>query len=158
MAKKKKLADNVIAVNKRATFDYYIEQDFEAGLVLLGWEVKSLRMGKAQINGSHVVIRGGEAFLVGAQIVPEETASTHVVTEPLRTRKLLLHKKELDKLIGAIERQGYTIVPLRLYWKKNIAKLKIAFAKGKKLHDKRDTAKARDWSRDKARLLKQDKR
>ncbi len=155
MAKKSKAPDNQIATNKRARFDYYIEETFEAGIALLGWEVKSIRSGRIQINGSHIVIRAGEAFWVGAQITPEDTASTHVKTEPLRTRKLLLHKKELSKLIGAIERQGYTIVPLHLYWKKNIAKLAIAMAKGKKLHDKRHTEKARDWSRDKARLLKQ---
>lgn len=157
MAKNKKTPDNQICANKRARFDYYIEQQFEAGIVLLGWEVKSLRVGKAQINGSHVVIRDGEAFLVGAQITPEETATSHIATDPLRTRKLLLHAKELDKLIGAIERQGYTIVPLTLYWKKNLAKLNIAFAKGKKQHDKRETSKQRDWSRDKARLLKKQK-
>lgn len=157
MAKKKKAPDNQICVNKRAHFDYHIEQQFEAGIVLLGWEVKSLRAGKAQINGSHIIIRQGEAFLIGAQITPEETAATHVDTDPLRNRKLLLHAKELDKLIGAIDRQGYTIVPLKLYWKRNIAKLSIAFAKGKKLHDKRETSKQRDWSRDKARILKQTK-
>lgn len=157
MSSKKKVPDNTIALNKKARFEFYIEDTFEAGLVLEGWEVKSLRAGKAQISDSHVIIKHGEAFLLGAQIQAQETAAAHIPTDPVRTRKLLLHKRELDKLIGSVERKGYTIVPLSLYWKKNLAKLKIALAKGKKTHDKRATTKDRDWSRDKARILKQNK-
>ncbi len=154
MSKKNKTPDNQIAQNKKARFDYFIEEDFEAGLALLGWEVKSLRMGKVQINDSHVIIKNGEAWLLGAQIQPLDTSATHIEADPCRTRKLLLHRRELDKLIGSVERKGYTIVPLRLYWKKNRVKLKVALAKGKKTHDKRQTTKERDWTRDKARLLK----
>lgn len=157
MASKKKVPDNTIALNKKARFEYSIEDTFEAGLALQGWEVKSLRAGKAQISESHIIIKNGEAFLLGAQIQAQDTAATHIPSDPIRTRKLLLHRKELDKLIGSVERKGFTIVPLSLYWKRNIAKLKIALAKGKKTHDKRATSKERDWSRDKARILKQNK-
>lgn len=154
MAKKKKLPENVITQNKKAHFDFFIEQDFEAGLALQGWEVKSLRAGKVQINDSHIIIKHGEAWLLGGQIQPLSTAASHIETDPVRTRKLLLHRAELDKLIGSVERKGYTIVPLSLYWKKNRVKLKIALAKGKKQHDKRETSKNRDWQREKARLMK----
>ncbi len=154
MAKKKKIPDNVITLNKKARFDFYIEDEFEAGLVLQGWEVKSLRAGKVQINDSHIIVKHGEAWLLGGQIQPLMTASSHTETDPIRTRKLLLHKKELASLIGSVERKGYTIVPLSLYWKKNRVKIKIALAKGKKTHDKRETIKQRDWARDKARVLK----
>jgi len=154
MSKKNKMPDNVIAQNKKARFDFFIEQDFEAGLVLQGWEVKSLRLGKVQINESHIIIKHNEAWLLGAQIQPLKTAASHIETDPIRTRKLMLHRKELDKLIGSVERQGYTIVPLSLYWKQNKIKIKIALAKGKKLHDKRATSKDRDWQRDKARIMK----
>lgn len=154
MAKKNKVPDNVIAQNKKARFDFFIEQDYEAGLVLQGWEVKSLRLGKVQINESHIIIKYGEAWLLGAQIQPLMTSASHIETDPIRTRKLMLHRKELDKLIGSVERQGYTIVPLSLYWKRNKIKIKIALAKGKKNHDKRETSKNRDWQRDKARIMK----
>lgn len=154
MAKKNKVPDNVITINKKARFEFFIEEEFEAGLVLQGWEVKSLRAGKVQINDSHIIIKHGEAWLLGGLINPLMTASTHIETDPVRTRKLLLHRKELDKLIGSVERKGYTIVPLSLYWKKNRIKIKIALAKGKKQHDKRETQKNRDWQRDKARILK----
>ena len=157
MAKKRKVPDNVITQNKKARFDFFIEQDFEAGLVLEGWEVKSLRAGKVQINDSHIIVKHGEAWLLGGQIQPLMTASAHIETNPVRTRKLLLHRGELDKLIGSVERKGYTLVPLSLYWKKNRIKIKIALAKGKKQHDKRETSKERDWQRDKARILKSQK-
>jgi len=122
--------------------------------VLEGWEVKSLRAGKAQITESHVYVRNGEAFITGAHINPLTTTSTHVIADPTRTRKLLLNKSEIAHLIGAVERKGYTIVPLELYWQRGKAKLQIGLAKGKKQHDKRATEKDRDWQRDKARLLR----
>lgn len=155
MAKNKKVPDNVIAQNKKARFDFFIEEDFEAGLALQGWEVKSLRLGKVQINDCHIIIKNNEAWLLGSQIQPLTTCATHIETDPIRTRKLLLHRKELDKLTSARDQKGYTIVPLSLYWKKNRIKIKIALAKGKKQHDKRETSKERDWQRDKARILKQ---
>lgn len=151
----KKQSDNSIALNKKARFDYFIEEEFEAGLALQGWEVKSLRSGKANISEAHIIIKHGEAFLLGSQIQPLPTAAVITEPDPSRTRKLLLHRRQLDKLIGSVERKGYTIVPLSLYWKQNIAKLKIALAKGKKTHDKRETTKERDWQRQKARILKQ---
>jgi len=144
----------VIAENRRARFDYFIEERLEAGLVLEGWEVKALRAGKAQITESHVYVRNGEAFITGAHINPLTTTSTHVIADPTRTRKLLLNKSEIAHLIGAVERKGYTIVPLELYWQRGKAKLRIGLAKGKKQHDKRATEKDRDWQRDKARLLR----
>lgn len=150
----KKPSNNSIALNKKAGFDYFIEEQYEAGLVLEGWEVKSLRAGKVNLSDSHVILKNGEAFLLGSQINPLQTASTHTVPDPTRTRKLLLNQKELSHLIGSVERQGYTIVPLSLYWKKNKIKMKIALAKGKKEHDKRDSIKDREWVRDKARLMK----
>lgn len=149
-----KTSSATIALNKKAGFDYFIEVQYEAGLVLEGWEVKSLRAGKVNIADAHIIIKNGEAFLLGAQINPLQTASTHIHPDPIRTRKLLLNRKELNSLIGSVERQGYTIVPLSLYWKKNNIKLKIALAKGKKEHDKRDTIKAREWQRDRSRLMK----
>jgi SsrA-binding protein len=145
---------NTIVNNKKARFDYFVEEEFEAGLVLEGWEVKSLRSGKVNIADAHVLIKNGEAWLLGAQIQPLPTASTHVLPDSTRTRKLLLNRKELSKLIGSVERQGYTVVPLNLYWKKNRIKAKIALVKGKKTYDKRETLKQRDWQRDKARLMK----
>ena len=156
MAKAKKSAPNTIAQNKKARFDYFIEQDFETGLMLQGWEVKSMRAGRAQIKESYVIIQNGELFLVGAHITPLNTASTHVVAEPVRSRKLLMKRHEISRLIGQVERAGYTLVPLDLYWsKKGFAKLKIGLAKGKKQHDKRESIKERDWQRDKQRVLKQ---
>lgn len=149
-----KQSDSSIVFNRKAGFEYYIEDQYEAGLVLQGWEVKSLRAGKVNLSDAHIIIKRGEAFLWGAQINPLQTASTHEIAEPRRTRKLLLNKKELNFLIGSVERQGYTIVPLSLYWKKNNIKMKIALAKGKKEYDKRQTIKDREWQRDKSRLGK----
>ena len=143
-----------IAENRRARFDYFIEERYEAGIVLEGWEVKALRAGKAQITESHVFVRDGEVFWIGAHVNPLKTTSTHVIADPTRTRKLLMKHSEIAHLIGAVERKGYTIVPLELYWQRGKAKLRIGLAKGKKQHDKRETEKERDWSRDKARLLR----
>lgn len=154
MAKKKKSSANIIAKNKRATFDYFIEERHQAGLELQGWEVKSLREGKGQITESYVTIKSGEIFLFGAHIAPLTSASTHVQADPARTRKLLLHKDEIDKLIGQVERKGYTLVPLNLHWKDSKIKAEIGVGKGKKQHDKRNTEKQRDWQRDKARIMK----
>ncbi len=153
MAKSRKHA-NSIARNKKAWHDYFIEEEFEAGLVLEGWEVKSLRAGAAQLKESYVIIRNGELFLFGAHFSPLKTASTHVHPDPVRSRKLLLHQTEIDKLTGAVERRGYTLVPLALYWKRSRAKLQIALAKGKKQHDKRATIRQREWDREQHRLLK----
>jgi SsrA-binding protein len=147
-------AERLIAENRRARYDYFIEDRFEAGLVLEGWEVKSMRAGRAQLTEAYVYVRNAEVFLIGAHLAPLRTASTHKIADPVRTRKLLLHQREIDKLIGATERRGYTIVPLELYWVKGRAKLQIGLAKGKKQHDKRATEKARDWQRDKARVLR----
>lgn len=152
--KKSKQSDNTIAQNKKARFEFFIEESFEAGLVLQGWEVKSLRAGKAQLSDSYVLIRDGEAWLANALITPLKTASTHIVPAPQRDRKLLMNKTELNKLIGSVERKGYTLVPLTMYWIRGLAKIKIALAKGKQSHDKRATMKDRDWQRDKARLFK----
>jgi SsrA-binding protein len=145
---------STIAENRRARFDYFIEERYEAGLVLEGWEVKALRAGKAQITEAHVYLRGGEVFMVGAHVTPLKTTSTHVVADPTRSRKLLLNRREIAHLVGAVERKGYTIVPLELYWQRGKAKIRIGLAKGKKAHDKRATEKDRDWQRDKARLLR----
>ncbi len=145
---------STIALNKKARHDFFIEERFEAGLALEGWEVKSLRAGRVQLSESYVLIKSGEAWLFGAHISPLTTASTHIHPDPLRTRKLLLHKSELNKLIGQVERKGYTLAPLALYWKRGRAKLEIGLAKGKKEHDKRAVLKDRDWQREKARLLK----
>ncbi|MSR15851.1 MAG: SsrA-binding protein SmpB [Gammaproteobacteria bacterium] len=150
----KSATDSSITQNKKAFHDYFIEQRLEAGLALEGWEVKSLRAGKVQIRDSYVIIKGGEAFLFGTLISPLLSASTHVSPEGLRTRKLLLHRLEIDRLIGAIERKGYTAVALGLYWKKGRVKCEIGLAKGKKQHDKREVEKDRDWQRDKQRLLR----
>lgn len=150
----KETHSNLIARNKRARFEYHLEDSFEAGLVLEGWEVKALREGKGQITEAYVIVKNGEAFLLGARIAPLPTASTHVNADPTRTRKLLLHGHELNKLIGATERRGYTIVPLRMYWKKGRAKLEIALAKGKLNADKRKDKKDKDWARDKERIMK----
>jgi SsrA-binding protein len=149
-----KAAPRSIAVNRRARHDYFIEANYEAGLVLEGWEVKSMRSGKAQIAEAYVTILKGEAWLLGAHISPLTSASTHVNPDPTRTRKLLMNRHELNKLIGATERQGYTLVPLQLYWQRGRAKLEIGLAKGKKKHDKRASIKEREWSREKERLLK----
>jgi SsrA-binding protein len=152
--KSKKLAGNVIAVNRKARHDYFIEETFEAGLVLEGWEVKSLRAGNVQLTESYVYIRGGEAWLFGAHFSPLNTASTHVKPDPTRNRKLLLHRQELDRLVGAVERRGFALIPLDIHWHKGRAKLNIGMAKGKKQHDKRAASKDRDWQRQKERILK----
>ncbi len=157
MAKKKSKPANAgatIALNKKARHDYFITDRFETGIVLEGWEVKSLRSGRLQLSDSYVLIKDNEAWLLGALITPLPTASTHIHPDPTRTRKLLLHRTELDKLIGAVERKGYTLVPLAMYWKRGRAKLEIGLAKGKQAHDKRAAQKERDWQRQKQRLLK----
>ncbi len=155
--KKKKIPSNVIAVNKKAGFEYAFLEDYEAGLSLLGWEVKSLRQAKVQFNESYVFIRNGEAQLIGTHITPLISASTHVNADPMRPRTLLLHKKEINKLIGSIERKGLTVVPRKLYWKAGKIKILISLAKGKNIHDKRQTEKARDWERSKHRLFKENR-
>ena len=151
---KAKDSSRLIAENRRARFDYFIEERYEAGLALQGWEVKAMRAGRAQLAEAYVYLRGGEAFLIGAPLTPLRTTSTHVPADPVRTRKLLLNYSELQGLIGAVERRGYTIVPLELYWKNGRAKLQVGLAKGKKQHDKRAVEKDRDWQRNKARLLR----
>jgi SsrA-binding protein len=151
--KKKKSSDNTIATNRRARHDYFLEDKFEAGLVLEGWEVKSLRDGRLSLNESYIVMHKGEAWLHGAHISPLLSASTHVHPDDIRKRKLLLHALELSRLVGAVERKGYTIVPVTMYWKNSRVKLEIALAKGKKQHDKRATEKDRDWAREKARIM-----
>jgi SsrA-binding protein len=154
MAKPAKRSPNTIAQNKKARFDFFIEESFEAGLALEGWEVKSLRAGKAQLTESYVTLRNGEAWLLGAHMTPLSTASTHVHPDPTRTRKLLLKRDEIDRLTGLVERRGYALVALELYWKNGKAKLAVGLARGKKQHDKRATEKDRDWERDRARALK----
>jgi SsrA-binding protein len=148
------VGDSNIARNKKSFHDYFIEQRIEAGIALQGWEVKSLRAGRIQLKESYVILKNAEAFLFGAHLSPLATASTHINPDATRTRKLLLHRHELDRLIGRVERAGYTLVPTSMYWKRGRAKLEIGLAKGKKLHDKRDAEKDRDWARDKERLLK----
>jgi len=154
MTKKKESGEGSIAQNKKARFDFFIEDRLEAGLALQGWEVKSMRAGKAQLTDSFVIFRDGEAWLLGSHITPLNTVSTHVVAEPKRTRKLLMNRREIDRLIGLVERKGYTLIALELYWSKNRVKVTVGLAKGKKQHDKRDTEKDRDWQRDKSRALK----
>ena len=155
MSKKKPSSpDNTIAVNKKARHDYFIEETLEAGIALQGWEVKSLRAKSIQLKESYILLKNNEAWLFGAHISPLPTASTHINPDPVRTRKLLLHRREIDRLTGAVERKGFTIVPLKLYWKKGKAKVEIGIAKGKQLHDKRATEKDRDWQREKARIMK----
>ncbi len=151
---KKKVSGNIIAQNRRARHEYFLEDRFEAGLVLEGWEVKSLRAGRLSLNESYIQIHQGEAWLHGAHISPMLSASTHVHPDEIRKRKLLLHRYELNRLIGAVDRKGYTLVPVSMYWKNGRAKLEVALAKGKQLHDKRAVAKDRDWQREKARLFK----
>lgn len=155
MAKKKrKTPANVIAQNKRASFDFQLLETFEAGVSLSGWEVKSLRAGKVDLADSYVFMQNGEAFLLNAHITPLKEASTHFVTEPTRTRKLLLHKKELAKILAATTAKGQTCVCTSLYWKNHLVKAKIALAVGKKAHDKRDTQKEKDWNRQKQRVIR----
>jgi SsrA-binding protein len=153
MSKKKKASPGSIAQNKRARFDYHLTDKYEAGLVLKGWEVKSLREGKVQIIDTHVFFKNGEAWLLNAQIQPLPTASTHFVTEPNRQRKLLLKNKEIAKLKQAVDQKNYTCVCTALYWKGHLVKCEVALAKGKKEHDKRQDAKEKDWNREKQRLF-----
>ena len=155
---KNKTPDNTIVVNKKARHDYFIEDSFEAGLQLQGWEVKSLRLKKVQLVDSYVLIKGGEAFLLGCNITPLNTASTHVVADPQRTRKLLLHKKELARLFEATQQKGQTCVCIKLYWKDHLVKAQIALAKGKQSHDKRATAKEREWNIAKQRIVREHNR
>lgn len=143
-----------IVVNRKARFEYFIEEEFEAGLVLQGWEIKSLRAGKVNLSDAHVIMKNNEAWLLGAQIQPLPTASAHLHPDSLRTRKLLLNRNELSRLIGSVERQGYTLIPMSLYWKSYHVKMRVALAKGKKTHDKRETVKDRDWARSHSRIMK----
>lgn len=145
---------STIALNKKARHDYFIEERLEAGLALQGWEVKSLRAGRVQLSDSYVLLKNSEAYLLGMLITPLQTASTHISPDSTRTRKLLLNRSELNKLIGAVERKGYTLIPLAMYWKRGKAKVEIALAKGKQSHDKRASLKDRDWQREKQRVLR----
>ena len=155
MTQKKKDSSSRIAENKKAAFNYFFEERFEAGIVLEGWEVKALREGKAQLTDGYVVIRDGELFLIGLQITPLRTASTHVKPEAARTKKLLMHKDEIRRLIGKVEQKGHTLVPVALYWKNGRVKVDIALAKGKATHDKRDTIKEREGKREVERAMKE---
>ncbi|RZA10626.1 MAG: SsrA-binding protein SmpB [Lysobacteraceae bacterium] len=143
-----------IALNKRASHEYHFEDRFEAGLALQGWELKAIRAGRANIGDAYAVVLEGELFLVGSQVTPLIQASTHVVANDRRTRKLLLHRREIDVLIGRVQRDGYTIIPTALYWKGNKVKAELALARGKQQHDKREVSKERDWNREKQRLLR----
>ena len=154
MSKKSKETDNNIITNRKAFRDYFLEEHFEAGISLMGWEVKALRAGRVQIKESHILVKDREIYLFGAYITPLPAASTHVIADPSRTRKLLLHGREIAKLIGAAQRDGYTLVPVNLYWKNGYVKVNLAIAKGKKAFDKRASEKDRDWSRQKERLMK----
>lgn len=144
-----------IVENRKAFHDYFIEERLEAGLALHGWEVKAIRAGRAQIKEAYVIVSNGEIFLIGCHISALPAASTHVIPDPTRTRKLLLHASEIDKLIGSVERSGYAMVPLNLHYKGGRIKLEIGLAKGKKQHDKREAKKEQEWQREKQRLLKQ---
>lgn len=152
--KKPKTPSNTITLNKKARFDFQIEDDFEAGIALDGWEVKALRAGRANLKESYVIVKNNQIYLLGAHISPLPSASTHISPEPTRTRKLLMHRDQIDRLAGKVQQEGYTLVPLSMYWKNGRAKLKIALAKGKKKHDKRAAIKEREWQRDKERLVK----
>ena len=154
-AKDKTNGGGTIALNKRARHEFHLGDRYEAGLALQGWELKAIRAGRANITEAYAVIRDGELFLFGAQVTPLISASSHVVADERRTRKLLLHRREIDTLIGRVQREGYTIVPTALYWKGNKVKAEIALAKGKQAHDKREANKDRDWNREKARILRQ---
>ena len=151
---KNKPGSGTIALNKKSRHDYILGDKIEAGLVLEGWEVKSIRAGRVQLRDSYILIQKGEAWLFGAVISPLITASTHIQPDQQRSRKLLLNRGELNKLIGAVERKGYTLVPTAMYWKRNRVKLEIALGKGKQLHDKRAADKEKDWQRDKSRIMK----
>lgn len=156
MAKKtKKTAPNTIALNRKASHDYSFETVYEAGIMLQGWELKSIREGRVNLKDSYVTMRHGEAYLLGCHISPLISASTHITTDPTRSKKLLLNSSELKKLMGGVQRDGYSIVVTALYWKKQLVKAKIALAKGKKEYDKRASQKDHDWARDKDRILKE---
>jgi SsrA-binding protein len=154
VSKKNNNNGNVIAVNRRASFEYFIEQRFEAGISLQGWEIKAIRAGKCNISEAYVNVKGGEVVLFGAIINPLKTTCAFVISDPTRTRKLLLNRREIDKMAGAVQRQGYTVIPLKMYFKGRWAKLEIGIAKGKQAHDKRDSIKDREWARDKERIMK----
>ena len=160
MSKQKKAQANsgTIALNKKAKHDYFVEDRFEAGVALTGWEVKSLRAGKGQLVDSYILLKDGEAFLLGAHITPLKTASTHVIADPTRTRKLLLKARELDKLLTGVQQKGFSCVPLALYWKGHLVKCEIALVRGKKDFDKRQTEKERDWAREKQRVVRDNSR
>ena len=151
---KKKLAISIIALNKKTIYDYHIEQQLEAGLVLEGWEVKSIRTGGVQIRDSYVIFKAGEAWLIGAYFSPLPNVADYIKLEPRRSRKLLLNRREISKLFGAVQKEGLTVVPLNLHWYKNRVKVEVALSKGKKMRDKREAIKRRDWEREKHRILK----
>lgn len=155
MAKNNKVAENTIALNRKASHEYFFETQYEAGIELTGWEVKSIRSGRINLKESYVLIKDAQAWIIGMHISPLASASTHVQTDPTRTRRLLLNRSELKRLVGASQQDGYTVVILSLYWKKQRIKAKIALAKGKQLHDKRASKKAQDWSREKGRIMKE---
>ena len=154
MGKKKKPGGNTIALNKKANHDYFIDERYEAGISLEGWEVKSLRAGKVQIIESYILLKDNEAYLFGALITPLISTSTHTHADPRRSRKLLLHRTEINRLVGAVERKGFTLVPTALYWKHGKVKLELGVGRGKKAHDKRATEKNRDWQKQKAQLMR----
>jgi SsrA-binding protein len=154
MSNSKKTGRKTIAVNKRARFEYKIEERLEAGIALEGWEVKAMREGRVQFADSYVLLKDNEAFLFGCRVNPLPTTSTHITPDPVRTRKLLLHRRELDQLFAAVDRRGYTVIPTAMYWSRGKAKVEIGLAKGKRQHDKRKDAKDRDWERQKARIMK----
>ena len=151
---KDKKSGGTIALNKRARHEYHIDERYEAGVALQGWEVKSLRAGRTNLTDAYAIVRNGEIYLFGASIVPLISASSHVVADDRRTRKLLLHRAEIDKLVGAVERKGYTMVPMAMYWKGNKVKIEIGLARGKQDHDKRNAIKEKDWQRDKQRAMR----
>jgi SsrA-binding protein len=144
----------MIAVNRKARHEYFIEERYEAGLALQGWEVKAMRAGRLQLKEGYVLMKDNEAWLFGAHIAPLPTTSTHVIADPTRSRKLLLHRRQIDQLLGAVERKGYALVPLAVYWKAGKAKVEIGLARGKKQHDKRADERDRDWQREKSRVMK----
>src|SRR5690606_12492546 len=152
--KDKANGDRTIALNRRARHDYHLEQRYEAGMALQGWELKAIRAGRANIGERYAMVRDGELFLHSAQITPLIQASSHVLTDAHRARKLLLHRREIDTLIGRVQRDGYTLVPTAMYWKGNKVKLELALAKGKQAHDKRQTSRDRDWTRDRQRAMR----
>ena len=148
------MSEKVIVQNRKAFHDYAITERFEAGMVLQGWEVKSLREGRAQLVDAHAIIKNDEIFLLGMNITPLKTVSTHFEPDPTRTRKLLLHAKEIKKLIGVVDRKGYTLIPISMYWKKGTVKIELGLAQGKKAHDKREAKKTQDWNREQARIMR----